>query len=1437
MRYALSLALLALATAAPAAELPKLNLLFLGDNAGHSPATRFRLLEPVMAARNITMTYTDKLDDLNPENLAKYDGLVIYANHAQGKPEQVKAILDYVAAGKGFIPLHCASYCFINDKDYVDLVGAQFRSHTTGIFRVENVKPDHPIMKGYGGFASWDETYTHTKHNEKDRTVLEYRSERDLKEPWTWVRTHGRGRVFYTAWGHDARTWTNDGFHNLVERGVRWACGQDPALAGPYVDRPEMTEFAKDAKPFEFVPARLPFYPAGERWGTTREPISKMQKALSPQESMKHYSVPKDFEMRPFVTEEKLGGGKPICMTWDERGRLWLALTYDYPNEMQREGEGRDKIVICEDTDGDGTCDKVTEYADKLSIPTSILNAHGGLIVHQAPDTLFLKDADGDGKAEVRVKLLTGWGTNDTHAGPSNLRYGFDNWVYGMCGYSGFNGGVNNERVRFGQGLYRFKVEVKDGKPEVKKLEFLRSTNNNSWGVGFNEDGQLFGSTANGCPLVHLAIPNRYYEKVRGLNPGALPNIALDNHIEPVVKDYRQVDWHGGFTAGAGCSVYTARAYPKEYWNRVAFVSEPTAHLTAAFILQPNGPDYIARYGWNLVAARDDWAAPIDAQVGPDGHVWVIDWYNIVVQHNPTPQGFRTGKGAAYETELRDKKYGRIYRLVYTKAKPEPKVDLKDATPEKLVETLRNTNMGWRMHAQRLLVERGKPDVVPGLGAVAGDAKAEPTSVIHALWTMDGLGVALATGAGEPLGLDHPSPAVRRTALMTMAREGGSAAVIVKAKVLADADAGVRLAALLTLSELPSSDAAGAALAQELAKLTPNSDRAFADATVMAAAAHAGPVLAALGKSSDRLSPTALTAVQRIATSYAVAAPATVGTVLANLGESAASEAVIAGLAAGWPAGKVATLSAEEQQAFAKALTSLSPASRGRLLKLAAAWGVKGLDAQLAEVTQGLLATLADAKASDSARIDAAKQIVEFRPDDEAAAAKLIEATNAASPQLTIGLLDALANSRAKGIGPALVAKLSSLPPTARPVAMRVVLARPEPTKAFLDAVEAGKLRFDMLALDQRTALATHPDKAIAERASKLLAQGGGLPDPDRQKVIEEFTSILKKTGDATKGKKVFTDQCAKCHKHGGEGFTIGPDLSGFAVHPKEEILIHVLDPSRSVEGNYKAYTAKLIDGRVVTGILASETRTSVELLDAENKRHALQRDDLDDLKESPKSLMPEGFEKTLKVEELTDLLEFMTLKGKYVPIPLDKYATIVTTKGMFFDEADTTGRMVFRDWAPKTFNEVPFVLVDPQGDKQKNAIMLYSANGAIPPKMPRTVTVPCNTPAKAIHLLSGVGGWCYPFDEAKTVSMIVRVTYADGKTEDHELRNAVHFADYIRRVEVPGSKFAFALRGQQIRYLAVEPKRTDAVIKQVEFVKGADRTAPIVMAVTVETP
>jgi uncharacterized protein len=231
----------------------------------------------------------------------------------------------------------------------------------------------------------------------------------------------------------------------------------------------------KDLKPFEYEEANVPFYSPKARAGAPRgaDGWNKMQKPLDVAESMKHFVVPAGFEVQLFAAEPNIA--KPIAMTWDHRGRLWVAETLDYPNEMKPRGQGSDRIKICEDTNGDGKADKFTIFADKLSIPTSLVFANGGLIIHQAPDTLFMKDTDGDDKADEVKVLFSGWGTGDTHAGPSNLLYGFDNWIYGIVGYSAFRGTVGGEEVKFGSGFYRFR-------PDGSKLEFLRSTSNNSWG-------------------------------------------------------------------------------------------------------------------------------------------------------------------------------------------------------------------------------------------------------------------------------------------------------------------------------------------------------------------------------------------------------------------------------------------------------------------------------------------------------------------------------------------------------------------------------------------------------------------------------------------------------------------------------------------------------------------------------------------------------------------------------------------------------------------------------------------------------------------------------------------------------------------------------------------------------------------------------------------
>lgn len=834
------LAGLHLALAGVAAE-PAVRVLFLGDSGHHRPADRFKQLQPVLAKKGIELEYTERMADLSRAKLAGYDCLAIFANTTRIEPAQEEALLEFVARGGGLVPIHCASYCFLNSSKYVELVGAQFKSHGTGTFKETIVNASHPIMQGLAPIESWDETYVHARHNSNRIVLAERRDDKDA-EPYTWVREHGKGRVFYTAWGHDQRTWSNAGFHGLIENGIRWAAANSES----------QLKVRPGLKPFEYVesPSPLPNYTPNAAWGTQSEPIRTMQKPLPPAESMKHLATFPGFETSLFASEPEII--KPLWLAWDERDRLWIAESVDYPNELKPIGEGRDRLKICEDTDGDGRADKFTVFCEKLSIPTGFVFANGGVIVIHSGRAEFFKDTNGDDRADENKVLFTGWGMNDTHATASNLRYGFDGWIWGVVGYSGFRGEVGGKPIRFGQGIFRFK-------PDGSVLEFVRSSNNNTWGLALTEDNIVIGSTANGNASMYMPIPNRYYEAVNGWSSARLETIADSQRFFPLTEKVRQVDFHGRYTAGSGSGLYTARQFPQEFWNRAQFVAEPTGHLLGLFFLERNGADFVAHNARNFTASDDEWTSPIYGEVGPDGALWVVDWYNYIIQHNPTPRGFRTGRGAAYETPLRDKDHGRIYRIVYkgerketatlsgeerTRVADKEAFTLQGASPQQLVAALKNDNMLWRMHAQRLLVERGNRDVVPALCELVRDSAVDAIGLnpaaIHALWTLSGLGALDGTHqdatAASLDALKHGSAGVRRAAVMTLPRSEASRDKLLTGKLLDDADGQVRMAVLLALSEMPSSDAAGSAVLAMLQDSRNAEDRWIPEAATAAAA-------------------------------------------------------------------------------------------------------------------------------------------------------------------------------------------------------------------------------------------------------------------------------------------------------------------------------------------------------------------------------------------------------------------------------------------------------------------------------------------------------------------------------------------------------------------------------------------------------------------------
>ena len=798
-------------------------MLFVGHEAtNHRSDLYYPMLAKALGRDAIYFDYvtTPEAAFADADYLDHFDAVLLYANHATIEPAHWENLKAFIEHGGGFVPVHCASWCFSNIPEFDQVVGGRFAHHKTAIFRPKTIAPDHAAIKNVPEFEAWDETYVHKNHNPNGRTVLQVREVAEADdnitepEPWTWVREQGKGRVFYTASGHDERVWSLPEFSELLKRGILWSIGDER--------RTHYETFLKERTPLTYEKRdNIPNYE------NRPEPLP-WQFPLSAEDSMKYTQAPAEFRLELFAAEPDIVN--PITLAWDERGRLWVAETVDYPNDV-RDGSGNDTIKILEDTDGDGRCDKVTVFAEGLNIPTSLTFWDGGIIVAQAPDFLYLKDEDGDDKADVKTTLFTGWGVQDTHAGPSNLRYGFDNWIYGTVGYSGFKGEVGGKHHEFKMGVFRFR-------PDGSAIEFLHQFNNNTWGMGFNEEGDVFGSTANNNPSFYGGLPATAYGDSQ---PGMSAMMIADSAtFHPITPNIRQVDVFGGYTAGAGQALATSANFPEWYRDRVAFIGGPTGNLLGRYAIDRDGSGFKAKNAYAFLASADEWFSPVAAEVGPDGNLWVADWYNFIIQHNPTPKPERggyeavTGKGNAHENPNRDKQHGRIYRTIWEKASPSKITTLAGASDEQLVAALSDDNLFWQQTAQRLLVSRQKKTAAPALREVV---KGGGHAAIHALWSLEGMGEL--DRETHQLALLGADTALKRNAIRAIRNDEAAIQLFFDTAVVTDKDPAVRLAAFTKLALFPESDAVKLA-AEQLMKRPENREDEWLSLALKAAGAKQG---------------------------------------------------------------------------------------------------------------------------------------------------------------------------------------------------------------------------------------------------------------------------------------------------------------------------------------------------------------------------------------------------------------------------------------------------------------------------------------------------------------------------------------------------------------------------------------------------------------------
>ncbi len=956
---------------------------------------------------------------------------------------------------------------------------------------------------------------------------------------------------------------------------------------------------------------------------------------LSPTEEKATFRLAKGFRIDLVASEPDVID--PVAMAFDEDGRLFVAEMRGYPNGGVGTGDiTSGKVKRLEDRDGDGIFETSTVFAEGLRFPMSVMPWKGGLLVAVAPEIVYLEDADGDGKADRRRVLYKDFNLANIQQMINGLQWGLDNWVYGCAGNVG---GV----VRSAEKPDAAPVELR-GRGVRFRPDRPASLEPTSGGGQYGlaaDDGQRWFTATNSQHLRHIVLPDHYLRR----NPNlAVSAVALDipEHgaackvfrISPfeawrVERTQRRKDGPdarrfastelvpGGFITSA-CSpvVYGADLFPAPYRGNV-FVCDPANNLVHRDLLEPKGATFVARRGdadCEFLASTDTWFRPVCLSVGPDGALYVLDFYREAIE---TPLSLPDDIKQKLNLESRGR--GRIWRVAPEGFRPPKKPALGKLETEALVKHLGDPNPWRRLTAQRLLVERQDRAAVGPLRERARSSSAVERA--HALWGLDGLG-ALRDGEVE-LALKDENAGVREQALrLADGRLAASAALRTAVAARADDPSPrVRFQLAFTLGEADAPE-----LTAALARLA---KRDGADAWAQTA------ILNSAGRAASAL----LEALARDRAYAENAASAPLLTRLASLVGARPDDADLARalrlLAAG--DGK-----AEAWQAAV--LEGLGQGLRNRRRPLARLWeqppaALKDAVEQALPFFRRAAAAALDAKRPTAERV-AATRLLGYGPR-AAAKPALRELLSPRQPaELQTAAVRALSLGDGDDVAGALLAGWGGFSPSVRREALEALFARPDRLSALLDAVERGQVLAGQLEPARLEQLRKHPDPKLRQRAVKLLA---GQATPDRKKVLDEYRAALDLAADAGRGKTAFKKACATCHRLDGEGVEVGPDLvSALRNKTPEDLLVAVLDPSREVDPRYINYIVTTKQGRVVSGMIASDTAASVALRRAEKAEDTVLRDQIESIEATAKSVMPEGIESQLGKQEMADLIAYL---------------------------------------------------------------------------------------------------------------------------------------------------------------------------------------------------
>ena len=963
----------------------------------------------------------------------------------------------------------------------------------------------------------------------------------------------------------------------------------------------------------------------------------------SPAEALKQFVVPDDLEVELALSEPAVR--QPLSIKWDARGRLWVNQFIQYPDPaglkmVSRDKflrsvydkvpppppnhfQGLDRISFHEDTDGDGKYDRHGTFIEGLSLTSSFAFDKDGLWVLQPPYLLFYADKNHDDVPDGDpVVHLEGFGMEDSHSIASNLRWGPDGWLYASQG-STVTGDIKRPGDKtavhsLGQLIWRYH-------PPTRRYEIFAEGGGNAFGVEIDNHGRIFSGHNGGDTRGFHYVQGGYYRK--GFEKhGALSNPYAFGFFENMKHDKVPRFTHafviyegaGRLNEGTGPNL---SSLPAKYHGNLFGVGPLQGHVVRSEVMQDRTSLQTKDLDHPLTT-KDTWCRPVDIQTGPDGALYVCDFYEQRIDH-----------ASHYQGRI-DREHGRIWRIKGKGGQPIKPFDLTKSSTRELIDRLQDANRWFRQTALMVLSWKKPVDAVPEL--LSRLKAAQDDSAVTLLWGLYQLG-----GMTEDVAiqlLDHPNPYVRLWTVRVVCDEKTiSSQRAAKLKDLAanEQQAEVRSQLASSVRRLP----ANQALPLIRPMLTHDADAADIHIPLLVWWAIEDKA------ESDRDAVVAL-----------LEDPAVWKHTLVreHLMERLMRRYASAGTRADLLACAKLLNGAPDAQASKLLLAGFEKAFEGRSLaglpdELIAAIAKVGGGSLALRLRQGdaialdeSLKIVADEKAPPAERLKYVQILAEIHP--KSAADVLLAVLKATKePALQTATLGALQSYDDLQIGAAVLGLLASLPEESRYAALNLLASRKVWARSLLTAVDAGTVAPRSIPLEVVQRILFQRDEQNAALVTKHFGSVQGATTAEMLAQVESLKGVLAVgTGNPYNGRKMYLASCGKCHVLFGEGGRIGPDLTSYKRDDVHTMLVNVVNPSAQIREGFENYVVVTNDGRTLTGLMADQDSRIVVIRGSEGQSVVIPRSNIEEMSASPKSLMPEAVLKDFSEQQVRDLFAYL---------------------------------------------------------------------------------------------------------------------------------------------------------------------------------------------------